>query len=140
MISPDWTLIASALIFLLTLVGFNQLLLQPLLRVLEQRKARTIDVVHSASQEGDRYHALVSEYEQRIKEERQAGYRRADEVRSEAVKARQAQVAETRQQAQEMVGEARKRIEEELESARGELKGEAEQIAALIAGRVLESR
>ncbi len=140
MIQLDWSLAASALVFLITLFLVNKLLLRPMLAVLEERKARTTDVFASASHEGDRYYALLAEYEDRIKQERQAGYRRAEEVRSGALKARQAKVTEARQEAQNRVGDARRLIEEESETARRQLKGDAEQIASLIAGRVLESR
>lgn len=137
MIELDWTLPASALVFLLTLAAFNRLLLRPLLQVLDERKARTTDVFESASADGDRYHSLVSEYEERVKQERQAGYRRAEAVRSEALKARQDMVAEARRNGQEMVSEAKHRLQKEKESAKRQLEGEARHIAELISGRVL---
>ncbi len=139
MIQLDWTLVASAVIFLITLAVFNKLLMRPLVRVLEDRKARTTDVFASASSEGDRYHALLAEYEERIKQERQAGYRRAESLRGEALKERQALVGDARQHAMDKIADAKGQIEGELVSARKHLEGEAQQIAALISERVLES-
>ncbi len=138
MISIDWTLGASALIFLITLFGMNRLLFAPLARTLEARRAKTTDVFDRAGSNEDHYRALVDQYEEKIKAQKQAGYRQAETLREEALKERQAMIAEARATAEELTRDAKSRIQSEMESARENLRGEVEEIAALISSRIVQ--
>ncbi len=138
MISIDWTLGASALIFLITLIGMNRLLFKPLFRTLEARRAKTTDVFDMAGSNEDHYRALVDQYEEKIKAQKQAGYRHAESLREEALKERQARIAEARETAEGLTRDAKSRIQSEMESARKSLRGEVEEIAALISSRIVQ--
>ena len=137
MISIDWTLGASALIFLITLIGLNRLLLRPLYEVLEQRKAATSDVLGKAGEGPDLYESKVQEYENRLKSGRQAGYQEAEALRNESLQQKQSKVSETRSVAERLVAESRRRLEQELNQAREQLQREAHEIALDISDKVL---
>lgn len=138
MISIDWTLGASALIFLITLFGMNRLLFRPLFRTLDERQAKTTDVFDMAGSNEDHYRSLVDQYEEKIKAQKQAGYRHAEALRDEALKERQAKIAEARRVAEGLTEDAKSRIQGEMERARRNLKGEVEEIAALISSRIVQ--
>ncbi len=138
MISPDWTLAVSALVFLVTLLGLNWLLFKPMFRVLEERKARTTDVFDAAGSSEDYYQSLMDQYQEKIKVEKQAGYRLAETVRDEALKQRQQTVAEARASAEAALDRAKTEINAEMRTARDNLRGDVEEIAALISRRILQ--
>lgn len=138
MISPDWTLAVSALVFLVTLLGLNFLLFKPMFAVLEERKSRTTDVFEEAGSSEDYYQALAEQYQERIKAEKQAGYRLAESVRDEALKERQKGVAEARLSAEEAVRRAKAEIELDMQAAQKSLRAEVDGIAALLSRRLMQ--
>lgn len=139
MIILDWTLGASALIFLLTLVALNRILFRPLFRVLEQRRAATTGALANAEDGQELYQAKVDEYEDRLRSERQAGYQQAEETRQEGLRQKQARVSEARAKAEAQIQEAHDRLDAELEKAKAQLQKEAEQIASAISQKVLHA-
>ncbi|HXK58653.1 MAG TPA: ATP synthase F0 subunit B [Acidobacteriota bacterium] len=138
MINPDWTLLAASLIFLITLFALNRLLFQPLLRVLDVRREKTVEMRRQAQKELEYHQALLDEYTSRIKQEKQAGYRLADSVRAAALQERQRALAEARAQAEQVLMQAKNEIQTEQEAARQRLRQESEEVAQLIAARVLQ--
>jgi len=137
-INPDWTLLAASLIFLITLFALNRLLFQPLLRVLDVRREKTVEMRRQAQKELEYHQALLDEYTSRIKQEKQAGYRLADSVRAAALQERQRALAEARAQAEQVLMQAKNEIQTEQEAARQRLRQESEEVAQLIAARVLQ--
>ncbi len=138
MIQIDWSLGASAAIFLVTLLALNRILFQPLFRVLDSRKAETTDLVEEAARNESYYSELADRYQERIKEGKQAGYKDAEERRAEAMRERLSRLEEARQQAEKVLGREKSRIQSELEDARGRLRQDADEIAALITGQILK--
>ncbi|HLV02092.1 MAG TPA: ATP synthase F0 subunit B [Acidobacteriota bacterium] len=137
MLSVDWTLLASGLIFLFTLWALNRVLFKPLFQVLDQRKAQTVDLQAEASAKLDYYSRLVDEYEERIKQEKQQGYQEAEKLRQEALEIRQQKLIEARNEAAGLLEKARQQIEAETEAARERLQRDSEELAATIATRIL---
>lgn len=139
MIQIDFSLAVSALIFLVTLFALNKILFRPLFEVIKERQALTSDVFDAASESEEYRSALLDQYNQKIKEAKQVGYRLAEGVRSEAQKARQARIAEARREAEGLVDQAKADIDRDLREARDRLKDDAEEIALLISDRVLKN-
>lgn len=137
MISVDWTLAVSALIFLITLAGLNRLLFRPIFAAVEERKSKTTDVFESAGASEDRCEALLNQLQEKLKAERQEGYRLAEEVRDQTHKERQKKIAEARESAQQLLDQEKGKIRQEFDEARRKLRGEAEEIAALISRRLV---
>lgn len=137
MIQLDWSLLVSGVIFLITLFALNRLLFRPLSEVLAERRSRTSDLVDRASDKEDYLQELMEKYQSRIREEKQAGYRLAEEVRAETLAARQEKLKAARQEAEKLLEDSKLVVDRELRSAREELKGEAEKISELVTARIL---
>lgn len=138
MITLDWTLAAAAAIFLITLFALNRLLFKPLFRVLDERKAQTSDLRQEAQKTLGYYQSLFQQCQEKVKEEKQSGYRLAEAVRREALKEREQSIAQARATAENLLREARGKIHEEMLAAQGQLQREAEEIARIITAKVLE--
>jgi len=137
-INPDWTLPVASLIFLITLFALNKLLFQPLLKILDIRRERTIEMRQKAQKELEYQQALLEEYASRIKQEKQAGYRLADSLRSAALQERQQAMTQARADAEQVLKQAKDEIRAEADKARVRLQQESEEVAGLITARVLQ--
>ena len=138
MINPDWTLPVASLVFLITLFALNKLLFQPLLRILDARRERTVEMRQKAQKELEYQQALLEEYTARIKQEKQAGYRLADSLRAAALQERQQTMAQARADAEQVLKQAKNEIRAEADKARQRLQQESEEVAGLITARVLQ--
>lgn len=137
MISLDWTILAAGIVFLFTLWALNRLLFKPLLNVLDQRRSLTIETREEASQKTQYREALLREYLEKIKEQKQKGYQLVEAVRKETLEERRKRIFEARSEAESLMNKARAEVNEEVESVKRELKRDAEEIAEIIADRVL---
>jgi F-type H+-transporting ATPase subunit b len=137
-INLDWTLPVASLVFLITLFALNRLLFQPLLKILDTRRERTVEMRQKAQRELEYQQALLEEYTSRIKEEKQAGYRLADSMRAAALQERQQAMAQARDNAEQVLKQAKNDIRAEADKARQRLQQESEEVARLITARVLQ--
>lgn len=138
MITPDWTIIASAVVFLFTLWALNRILFQPLFRIMDERDSRTVIMKNNAVRSEEQEAILFQEYAEKIKAERQRGYGLVEEVRKEAIQNRQALLDEARRKSVTALAEAKEQIEEEARSAKTTLRANAEEMARIITARVLD--
>ena len=138
MITLDWTVLASAVIFLFTVWALNRLLFKPLLQVLDERRAKTSELQDLAARKVDYQEALFQEYSEKIKQEKQKGYLLAESSRKEAMEGRQKIIAEARSKGDALREKARSQIEQEVELVRQQLQQNADEIAGVITARVLE--
>ncbi len=138
MINPDWSLPVASLIFLITLFALNKLLFQPLLKILDVRRGRTIELRQKAQKELEYQQALLDEYTSRIKQEKQAGYKLADRLRAAALQERQQIMIQARADAEQVLKQAKDEIRSEADKARERLQQDSEEVARLITARVLQ--
>jgi F-type H+-transporting ATPase subunit b len=136
-ITPDWTLAVAAAIFLITLVGLNRLLFRPLFSVLDARESLTTESRKETQALLQRYQSLLGQCEERIKEEKQQGYRLAESVRNQATQERQQELSQTRGQMEALLADARNQIRDETETARSGILRDSQQIAQMITQKVL---
>lgn len=137
-INLDWTLPVASLVFLIALFALNQLLFKPVFRVLDERRAKTVDLRHQAQEKLGYQRALLDQYQARVKEERQAGYKLTDSTKAAAVSERQQRLSQARQEAERLVKQAKDDVEAEREAAKALLQRESIEIARLITTRVLQ--
>ncbi len=137
-INLDWTLPVASLVFLIALFALNQLLFKPVFRILDERRAKTIDLRHQAQEKLVYQRALLDQYQARIKEERQAGYKLTDSLKTAAMAERQEQLSKARLDAELLVKQAKKDLDAERETAKAHLSKESREIARLITARVLQ--
>jgi len=137
MISIDWTIIATGIVFLLTMLALNSILFKPLMRVMDERDSLTMGAMEEAEEKQKTLSGLVDSYSASIKEARQKGYESVDSVRKEATARRMEKIAEARESASVEMQKVRGRVREEVELARKELQSEVESIADSITAKIL---
>jgi len=133
-----WSLLISAFVFLLTLVTLHQLLFKPLLGILDKRHAATVGAQQESVRALEHYESRFAEYQSRLKEERERGYKRLEQLRGETLGQRQAAIERARQESARLLDEARHSLEGEVARARASIEAEAGEIAADISSAILE--
>jgi F-type H+-transporting ATPase subunit b len=137
MISLDSSLIPAIIIFLGLILALNGILFRPLARVLAERETRTSGMMAAAQEKLNYQSDLFNRYQASIKNARMEGYRRQDQVRTEAMKKRAELLAQARKSAEQAIGESREAIRSQVETAKQTLALDAEEIARTITSNVL---
>ena len=123
-------------IFLLFL-SYRSLVHRPLERILRERYERTEGAVARAQADIAAAAAKASEYEQRLREARQAIFKVQEARRQQLAQSRDAALREARESARRMVQEARASLELEVREAKSRLQQEAEALASEIIRTIL---
>ena len=124
-------------IFLLFL-SYRSLVHKPLEKILRERYERTEGAVARAQADIAAAAAKTSEYEQRLREARQAIFKVQDARRQQLSQSREAALREARESAHKMVQEARASLEVEVREAKIRLQQEAEALAAEVIRTILK--
>ena len=124
-------------LFVLLIVPVNQLVLKPLLAVLDERSARIEGARKRASEIGTQAESVLARYSAAVEQAR----KQADELRKNALESARGDQArilgEARRAAEQEVGVARSSVAGALENARRALRSESEPLAREAAARVL---
>ncbi len=134
---PDITFVIQIVSFLVLWVGLKRLMFDPLLQVIDERKARTTGVLEEAA--GLRSSAAKTEtdYEQSMERIRSDLARETDTARHATDEEERQILATARDQAAARLKEQRDQVRAEADAARSQLAGEATQLAQLIVGKVV---
>lgn len=134
---PESHFVQLLIFFVLLIYPVNQLVLKPLLAVLEQRASRIEGARKRAAELGAQADTVLARYEAAVEQAR----KQADELRKTALEgARGDQVrimGEARHGAEREVAAARSGVADAVAGARAALRGETESIAREVAARVL---
>src|SRR6516165_10217337 len=130
--------VPTVVIFLLLYAIYSALVGKPRRRLLDERRERTEGAVLKARADIAAAESKTQEYEQRLREARQAIFKAQEVRRQAAQKARAAAVAEARERAQQQVREARAAIERDMAEARQHLQAESESMASEIIRTILK--
>ena len=143
-LTPDPSLLAIMVIFLLNYLIVKKFFLQPINEILERRaeRSRTADSAYEKAME--QLDAATQDIDQKLQVTRRQAAEIRDRHRNEAAAYRQSLIdqanAETRRKLNEAVG----KIEDEVTSAKKDIEQSSEQLARLAAqellGRPLEKR
>jgi len=137
MIQLDWTLAVATAVFIFTWIALNRILFRPFLKVTEKRRDMTSGVFEDAETYSHKVEALTESYEQRVKDERQAGFSLTEERRTEALGNRSSVIEEARGRADKLLVEAKQKIDKELVESKQDLKLQSDNLAEAIADRLL---
>jgi F-type H+-transporting ATPase subunit b len=129
--------VPTIVLFLLTWAMYNFIVHRKLMAVLDERRAKTEGAVEKAKRDIAAAEAKAAEYEQRIREARQAILKAAEERRRQIMDARAKTLAEAKAAAEVQVKAARAALEKEVSEARTALQGQAESLASIIVRTVL---
>ena len=130
--------IPTVICFLLAYTAYRFLVHKPLVRVLEERHARTEGAVEKARADIAAAAARTAEYEQRVREAKVAIYKAQEARRQQALAARAAALAEAREGAAQQVSQARAILQQEMEAAKTGLQSEVDRLAAEVIRTVLK--
>jgi F-type H+-transporting ATPase subunit b len=123
--------------FWVTLWLVHRYLIRPVSAVLDDRRRRIDGAKQEWSARNEEYLAAVARIEEQLQNAaRDAGKSRAD-ARQRAMDARQLALETARAQADERLASVVKSLDTDAESVRGELHRRAEELARLLAGRLL---
>ncbi len=138
MVSLDSSIIPAIVIFLILVVALNYLLFKPLMRIQAERARRTSGSMEESRGKLDRYSKLVESYQATIRNGRMEGYRRQEQIRSEATAKRAAALERAKLSAEQMLQQSREQVAEQVRDAKANLSREAQELAASIASAVLK--
>ena len=130
--------VPTIVLFLLTWAMYNFIVHRKLMAVLDERRAKTEGAVEKAKRDIAAAETKAAEYEQRIREARQAVLKAAEERRGQIMDARAKTLSEAKAAADAQVKAARAALEKEVSEARTGLQGQAESLAAVIVRTVLK--
>lgn len=138
MISLDSSILAAVAVFLVLIFALDRLLFRPLVAIQRERESRTTGLVARAQKDLEHYSDLFNRYEATIRNARMEGYRRQEQVRSEALAKRAVALDGARKAAEQLVEQSRATIQTECATAREQLGREAETVARGIAASILQ--
>ncbi|MFL6300476.1 MAG: ATP synthase F0 subunit B [Terriglobales bacterium] len=129
--------VPTILLFLLTWAMYNFIVHRKLMAVLDERRAKTEGAVEKARRDIAAVEKKAAEYDERIRQARQAVLKAAEERRRQIMDARAKTLAEAKATAETQVKTARAALEKEVAAARTGLQAEAEALSAVIVRSVL---
>jgi F-type H+-transporting ATPase subunit b len=128
------TIVLLGLLYL----SYRLILHGPLERTLAERRARTEGAIEKARADIAISESRTAEYEQRLRDARSAIFRAQEQRRQQALKAREAALAEARAMAQAQIKAAREALENDKVKAKADLQAEIERLAQQIIHAVLQ--
>jgi F-type H+-transporting ATPase subunit b len=123
--------------FILLFLMIKPLLLDPFLKVVEERERRTDGAKTEARGMDERAAQIIERYEAELDKVRRLASQERERLRSEAQKLETQMLQEARQQTTEIVREGKQRIAKEASSIQFELGRSSAGLGAEIASRVL---
>jgi F-type H+-transporting ATPase subunit b len=137
MITLDSSVIPAIIIFLVLIVALNKMLFKPLMKVQAERESRTTGLMKQTQDSLTHHLGLFDAYQATIKNARLEGYRRQEQLRTEAMKKRAEVLAQSRAAAERMILESRDSIDAQVDTEKQLLTLDAQEIAASIASTIL---
>lgn len=134
---PDITFVIQIVSFLVLWLGLKRLMFDPVLQVIDERRARTTGVLAEAAGLRSGAAGAEAEHGQRMRQVRDEIGREADAARHATEQEERQVLATARDQAAVLLKERRDRIRAEADAAGAQLRGEASQLAQLIVGKVV---
>ena len=133
----DLTFVIQMALFSLLLVGLKPVLFDPLLRVFEQREAKTEGTKAEARRLQEKAGELMARYEKELERVAQVAAEEREKLRAETSRLENEILEEARVTVARIVGEGRKKIDDEAAAMRFELGRQSERMATEMASSVL---
>jgi F-type H+-transporting ATPase subunit b len=136
-VDVDLTFLWSAIAFVILLVVLKPVLLDPMLKLFEERERRIEGTKAEALKLDDAATAALVRYEDEMKLARAAGTVEREARRAEGRKVENEIIGKVREATSETIAAGRKELQAEAVEARAVLRGEAKSLAGALASRVL---
>jgi len=131
--------IPTIVLFLILFLAYTVIVHKPLVKILNERRARTQGAVEKANADIAAAEARTAEYEQRLRDARLAIFKKQEARRQQLLQARATAVAEARTAADAHVKTARAALEKDVEQVKVTLQAESESLASKIVQTVLRA-
>ncbi len=131
------TLIAQLLIFLIMLGVLYRFAWGPLLRILNERRARIAQGVEATERAMRELEAAERERQAKLEEARREAQAMLDRITKQAEDLRKELEAKAREQAEGLIAKARAEIQQEREKAVQDLREQVADLAVMAAGRII---
>jgi F0F1-type ATP synthase membrane subunit b/b' len=136
-LTPDLSLLAVMVIFVLEYIVVSRYFLRPINDVLESREAEARSAQEIYEQSLGRFNEETNRIEQRLHEAKREAAQLREKFRSDAGAHRASLVERTTAEAQKLVAEADQRLSRDVKEARETIARDAESLARLAAERIL---
>jgi F-type H+-transporting ATPase subunit b len=137
LLTINGTLIAQLVIFLLVLFILYRLAWGPLLRILNERRARIAQGVEATQKAMQELEAAEKERQAKLEETRREAQAILDRIAKQAEDLRKELEAKAREQAEGLIAKARSEIQQEREKAVQDLRAQVADLAVMAAGRII---
>jgi F-type H+-transporting ATPase subunit b len=131
------TLVAQLLIFLVVLGVLYRVAWGPLLRILNERRARIAQGVEATERAKQELEAAEKERQAKLEEARREAQAILDRIAKQAEDLRKELEAKAREQAETLIVKARAEINQEREKAVEDLREQVADLAVMAAGRII---
>lgn len=131
------TLVIHLIFFLIMLVVLNQLLIQPILKVMDEREGRITrnqDAAHKAAHGADE---LIAKYDAQVQATRREAKAEGEKMRKAADAEVEKLIVAARTQSGDLVAEIREKIAADYKAAQTDLRASAQSLGQSIAARLL---
>ncbi|HXN03194.1 MAG TPA: F0F1 ATP synthase subunit B [Candidatus Acidoferrum sp.] len=137
LLTINGTLIAQLVIFLLVLGVLYRLAWGPLLRILNERRARIAQGVEATQKAVQELEAAEREREAKLEEARREAQAILDRIAKQGEDLRKELEAKAREQAEALIVKARAEIQQERQKAVQDLREQVADLAVMAAGRII---
>jgi F-type H+-transporting ATPase subunit b len=137
LLTINGTLIAQLVIFLLVLFILYRLAWGPLLKILNERRARIAQGVEATQKALQELAAAERERQAKLEEARREAQAMLDRITKQAEDLRKELEAKAREQAEALTAKARAEIQQERQKAVQDLRSQVADLAVMAAGRII---
>ena len=137
MINLNWTMVMQIINFLVLMIVLNKLLFQPILNIIDERKAATEGKEADAKNMEQESESIVNKYNEKIKQAKIDATSKKQEIKGLGSKEEEKIISAARQEGEEVVNKIKDEIAKEVESARQNLTEQAKQMSEMIFTKLL---
>ena len=137
LLTINGTLIAQLVIFLVMLGILYRVAWGPLLRILNERRARIAQGVEATQRALQELEAAEKERQAKLEEARREAQAMLDRITKQAEDLRKELEAKAREQAEALTAKARAEIQQERQKAVQDLRSQVADLAVMAAGRII---
>jgi F-type H+-transporting ATPase subunit b len=137
LLTINGTLIAQLVIFLVMLGILYRVAWGPLLRILNERRARIAQGVEATQRALQELEAAEKERQAKLEDARREAQAMLDRITKQAEDLRKELEAKAREQAEALIAKARAEIQQERQKAVQDLRSQVADLAVMAAGRII---
>ncbi len=137
MITIDFSIVAELVAVLFMIAILNAILYKPLRNIMKQRKEKMDSIDAEAAKFEDNTKRLIEDFENKMKEARQAGKQEFDKFKAAAKEQEQNLIDESTKEAEARREELMAQLASQIEAAKKDLQAQAEAFAMEIAQKLL---